>query len=336
MKSITRSGSLWMLLGASLVIAQTLSAQCENKTGFAKKACEVESGNVSGLGSNALGLDGSKGEALSTTFDDTIHADTLPPSIEPKAFKPLAKLDRTDDGSFLLKVGIFEAHVESFSFDAERGWNRIGGFYPAPLKGRRANVIAAVLKQSELHPDVPQGDIQQLLYAIVQGADLEKMSPPVQQTAARILPKDTLAQLQGATAAKTMEKRLLGILNDRLKNNPKTAQAMGEASNKTKTLDQKYGVSDTIGDLNGGNAAPESFASTGPVLRGTWVQMPGGFYLRYLPEGMARVRLQVIVPDAAMAQTDPKSPLTFDPTQYLAVYAGAPPERLGITLRQVR
>jgi hypothetical protein len=43
-----------------------------------------------------------------------------------------------------------------------------------------------------------------------------------------------------------------------------------------------------------------------------------------------------MVPDAAIAQADPKSPLTFDPTQFLAVLGQAPSERIGVTLRVAR
>ena len=63
--------------------------------------------------------------------------------------------------------------------------------------------------------------------------------------------------------------------------------------------------------------------------------MEGGFYVRYLNEGIVRTRLQLIVPEAAMNQADPKKPLTFDPTQYVAVHAGTPAQILGITLRPV-
>jgi hypothetical protein len=58
--------------------------------------------------------------------------------------------------------------------------------------------------------------------------------------------------------------------------------------------------------------------------------------VRYLPDGYMKTRLQVMVPDEAIAQADPKSPLTFDPTQYLAVLGQAPSERIGITLRPAK
>jgi hypothetical protein len=324
-KAATR-GAVWVPL-LSVLAVQALVAQCESKTGFAKKACEVENASGTGAQSGPSILEGFKGEALSTNYSDTIHPDTLPPSVEPKAFKPLSKLDRTEDGAFLLKVGIFETYVQCYSLDrGERGAARVGGFYPAPIKGRRARVIADVLKQSELHPDVSQNDIQQLLWVIVQGADLENMPPTIQQTAAKILPKETLALLKGATVAKAVENRVMSIVNKRL--------GKSQTAAKETEIDRDYGISATAKDVKSATESPVAAASDDVVVRGTWAQMPGGFYVRYLPEGYAKLRLQMIVPDAAVAQAE--KPLTFDPTQYLAVFAGSPPQRLGVSLRPAK
>jgi len=139
---------------AAISAVPFVAAQCENKTGFAKRACEVASHipqPASGANPSAAS---SKIEPLSTTLADAICLDALPANVEPKAFRPLTGLDRTDDGSFILKTtGIFEAYVQSYSLDpGERSPTRVAGFYPAPIKGRRANVIGDVLKQVELHP----------------------------------------------------------------------------------------------------------------------------------------------------------------------------------------
>jgi hypothetical protein len=185
--SLKTMGTFCVLL-PSVLMAQTIPTPCQDKTGFARQACEVEAGHIS---AGPEVVSGFKAEPLTTNFSDTIHPDTLPPSIDPKAFEPLSKLPRRDDGAFLLKVGIFDAYVQSYSLDpGERNWPRGAAFYPAPMKGRRAKAIADVLKQIELHPDVPQEAVQQLLWAIVQGTDFEKMPAPMQQTAARILPKE--------------------------------------------------------------------------------------------------------------------------------------------------
>lgn len=331
--SATAIGTFCVLL-PSILMAQTGAPPCADKTGFARQACEVESGHIS-VGPGVVS--GFKAEPLTTNYSDTIHPDTLPPSIDPKAFEPLSKLPRRDDGGFLLKVGIFEAYVQSYSLDpGERNWQRGAAFYPAPMKGRRAKVIGDVLKQIELHPDVPQENVQQLLWAVVQGTEFEKMPAPMQQTAARILPKESLSALQGATAANAITNRLLGIVNNRLAKDKQLQKNVGEATDKLKQLDQEYGVTDTVNAVKEASAS-QTVATAGDVVpRGTWAQMPGGFYVRYLPEGYARIHVQVIVPQAAIDGADPKVPLAFDPTQFLAVHCQTPPQRLGISLRAVR
>lgn len=307
--------------GAFVLCAASAFAQCESKSGFAKLACESQMAQTPTNGPFQAIPDAKL--AVTTSFADTIHIDTLPPTFEPKAFKPLTSLDRTDDGSFILKPGMYEAYVQSYTLDAgDPNTMKPGGYYPAPIKGTKAKIVAAVLKQIELHPDVAQGDVQQLLFSIVQGTDLEKMSPVIQQIAVRVLPKDIIRQMQGATQAKAVEESLMNLLNQRIAKDPKAAQQMAQ----WKQMQQQQAANSTF------SVDP---ATAEPVLRGTWAQMPGGFYVRYLPEGFMKTRLQLMVPDAAV-NADAKTPLTFDPTQFLAVLAGAPPERIGVSLRPAR
>ena len=314
-------------LALCLCAAVNASAQCENKSGFAKQVCEVQAATQpSGNGGLALptGLTDPKGPAITTGLADTIHPDTLPPTAVDPSFKPLMSLDRADDGAFILKVGFYEAYVQSYTLDPVPNKTVPGGFYPAPILGRRAAALAGLLKQIELHPEVPQADVQQLLFAIVHGADLENMPPAMQQTAARVLPKDMLAQLQGAAQTKAMEKTLMGILNGRIKNNG-VSKAQSQINNAANQAAKAAAALPAIGD------AKSAAAPTEPAARGTWAQMPGGFYVRYLPDGFTKTRLQVIVPDDAVAQAG--NHLVFDPTQYLAVLSIAPSQRIGVSLR---
>jgi hypothetical protein len=253
------------------LLAMNAVAQCEDKTGFAKKACEVESGNGPSGEQAPPPSPASKNEPLSTNFSDTIHLDTLSPDVEPKAFRPLNKLSRTDDGAFILTAGIFEAYVQSFSLDAgDRGVGRVAGFYPAPIKGRRARFIADVLKQAELHPDVPQPDIQYLLAIILSGVDLENMPPPAQQTATRVMSKEALQQLQGAVAAKAMEKTLLNMLNQRMAKDPKLQQQIARNQEKQREFNQQFGgMADAAKDMQALTPVTSQFSGAGIVLRGT-------------------------------------------------------------------
>jgi hypothetical protein len=66
-----------------------------------------------------------------------------------------------------------------------------------------------------------------------------------------------------------------------------------------------------------------------PVERGAWAEMPGDFYVRYLPDGYSKIKVQMIVPGPAVPQ--PGKEPRFDPTQFLAVYSHSPQMRLGVT-----
>jgi hypothetical protein len=313
------------VISGSVLFASSLFAQCDNKTGFAKLACQAQANNSAPAGLPP-GVGDPKTAPISTGLSDAIHLDTLPSTVDPQAFRPLMNLDRTDDGAFILKAGIYEAYVQSYALDAgDVNASKPGGYYPAPIKGKKAKILSALFKYAELHADVSQADIQQLVWAIAGGVDLEKMNPAVQQTAARVLPQDILKQMQGAAQAKAFQDALMNMLNQRLAQDKKAQQQMGQMSDAMKQIQQQTaGLTPTF----------RSEADTdAPVARGTWAQLPGGFFVRYLPEGYMKTRVQVVVPDAATQQADPKAPLTFDPTQYLAILCQAPGERLGVTLR---
>lgn len=325
------SGALLALCTASAGVAQ-----CENKTSFAKQLCQAQANSAGTAVSNAgdAVMAQFKGAPLSTSLADAIHGETLPASLDPQVFAPLLKLPRTDDGAFILQQGIFEAYLESYSLEPwDPGYARPSAFFPAPIKGRRAKVISDTLKYAELHPDVQQAYIQNLLGLTVYGTDLEKMPAGTQAAAARLLPKETLLQLKGAAQAIALGDKILKVLGQHVgANNGKATKQITGAVIKEQQIDKQYGVTTTIGAVK---SSADAAALPDAAPRGTWVLMPGGFYVRYLPDGYARTRLQVIVPEAAMEQVDPKKPLTFDPTQYLAVHTGSPAQRLGITLRPV-
>lgn len=319
-----------------ITLASVLSihafTQCESKTGFARQACEAQAAKtataVAGVGDTALAA--VQRQPLSTALADAIHLGTLPPSVEPLEFTPLFTLHRGDDGAFLLHKGIYEAVLESYTlafYDA--GAPRGSAFFPAPIKGSRASVIAAILKYAELHQDVPQAAIQLLLSYTVNGTDWDKMPQAVQRTAAKLLPKEMLLKLKAGAKAKTLENTLLSMLGRKLGSDAKTAKEVGGAIAEEQKLDQQLGIHSTVDALKASSAP----LAAGSTARGTWAQLPGGFYVRYLPDAAARTRLQILVPEAAMEQADPNKPLTFDPTQFVAVHVGAPPQTLGITLR---
>jgi hypothetical protein len=307
MRYLTRTPPLCVIF---LALTINLFAQCAGKTGFALQACQAIAGSVPATGAPA-----DTSPPLATSFTDAIHTDLLPASMEPKAPLPLAGLERADDGAYILKAGVYEAYVEGYSLDADRR-NGALGFYPAPFVGRRGAVIESILKLAELHPAIYQPDIQALLSAIVSGTDLENMPASVQQTATAILPPGTVAQLRGPSKAKAVKKAVLGELAKRLPGFPQSPAP--QPIPKDTSTAKEYA------------AASVGFTSaTPPIEKGSWVKMPGGFYVRYLSEDYAKVRLQLMVPPTLSGQ-----PIKFDPTHYVAV--ALPSQRIGVTMRPVK
>ena len=307
MRYLTRTTPLCVVF---LALTMNLFAQCAGKTGFALQACQAMAGSVPAAGAPA-----DTSPPLATSFTDAIHTELLPASMEPKSPLPLTGLERADDGAFLLKAGVYEAYVEGYSLDVDRR-NGGFGFYPAPFVGRRATAIESILKLAELHPAIHQADIQALLSAIVSGTDLENMPTSEQQTATAILPPGAVAQLRGPSKTKAVKKAVLGELAKRLPGFPQSPAPA--AIPKADSTAKEYA------------AASTGFTSaTPPIEKGSWIKMPGGFYVRYLSDEYAKMRLQLMVPPSLSGQ-----PIKFDPTHYVAV--ALPFQRLGVTMRQIK
>lgn len=320
MRYLTRTTPLCVFF---LALTINVFAQCAGKTGFALQACQVQAGNIPTASGaiTTIGADPKTG-FLTTSFADSIHSDVLPASMEPKAFLPLTSLDRADDGSYILKTGVYEAYVEGYSLDADHHAGA-GGYYPAPFAGSRAKAIETVLKQAELHPGIHQPDIQSLLTGLVAGTDLAAMPLPAQQAAAALLPPDVVAQLKGAPKAKAVKNAVIGILSKRLQQIP-GMQGQPAVQNSQNYKD--------VPSLLSASAVPDAQTATPAIERGAWTKMPGGFYLRYLPDGFAKVRVQLMVP----ASVADGARVTFDPTQCIAVSGGPTSQRVGITMRSAK
>ena len=326
-------------LNTSLAIALPLSAaagfsQCQNKTGFAKQLCEAKAlaAPSDPKTKPAAASPGQAASALATGIGDAVSYDTLDASLSPKTLKPLSDLSRNSDGAFVLERGLYEAVVESYPLDSGApSAGGFAGFVPATARGSGAEAIRTLLKYAELHPEVGSADIQQTLSALATGANYADWPAQVRKVASAILPAAVLQPYQAAAQVR--------------RGNQKTLSELGQKLDKAAAMNPKLKNADDLKNSFGSGAqkpaqsaaapaAPQATAQAQPVPRGTWLEMPGGFYLRYLPEGANRMRIQLFVPDTALVAAKGTG-LTFDPTEYVALLSQAPFSRVGITLRGV-
>src|SRR5690606_9762493 len=106
------------------------------------------------------------------------------------------------------------------------------GYMYAPTLGKKRDVVVAILKSAEQHPEVEQSDIQMLLWTIIARTKFIDYAGSVKETALILLTPKQLLQLEGGA---------LGILpfdamqaaKDQL---PASLRAVFEAENNIRNL----------------------------------------------------------------------------------------------------
>lgn len=114
-------------------------------------------------------------------------------------------------------------------------------------------------------------------------------------------------------------------------NNPKVKQQISVLQGKVNKADQQYGISGVVNSLNAQGGSQPQYPNS-VLARGTWVRVADGYYVRYMPEGINKMHVQLFVPNNIIFNND-VVPVGFNPTDYLAVYVGAPQLRIGISMR---
>lgn len=187
MKSIMKRNRITgvvILTVAFLFNIQGASAQFGGLLDKASKA-------VASKGSKMLGLDKllKEPEAISTSFEDVNRKGEQMPDFQNTAvYKPLENLQKNGNDGYLLEAGHFEMTNKSYCLKAGTYAPSKGdGYMYAPTLGKKREVVIAILKSAEKHPEVAQSDIQMLLWTIIAKTKFIDYSGPVKETALKLL-----------------------------------------------------------------------------------------------------------------------------------------------------
>lgn len=243
-----------------------------------------------------------------------------------ETMRQLTELPRTPSGGFLLQAGAFMMDLQSYCLKA--GTYAPGGgdgYVYAPLDGPADNAVLAIARNSVQNPDIPQRDIQVLLWAIVARSKFEDLPSGMKLTAARLLSPQQLANLNRSALDLVPQ----SALNAALAKVPAPVRAVIEAEAKLRQMLINPGTSfdqlERVAVLTG-------LAERGPGSRniplGRWNLLPDGYYVRYLPQGYSRTTLEVWVP-----QGSPAIGKEFDPATNVAVPGNTARQRLLQTAR---
>ncbi len=234
--------------------------------------------------------------AITTDFADTHNQIFLADKFTSAKYTRLTKLPRTPHGGFLLRPGFYELTVQSYCLHAgTHGPSRGEGYLNAPLKGAKKSIIRNILRNSVVYSQIPQSEIQTLIWAILAQTKINQLQPNIQQVARQLLTDEEIRQLNGG-ALSIIPPELFQQATAKL---PASARRILDAENQLRqmltqtpgTFQDLERIAVLVGDPTSNEAGPE-------IPRGRWSDHPGGYYVRYFPDSYSKTRIQLYVPQS--------------------------------------
>jgi len=244
---------------------------------------------------------------------DTLLVDEQP--------QPLTDLQQTEEGQIVLQEGYYEATYKSYCLQpGTPDPSDRDAYLQMPLQTHRKEIVETVLRGSLQKPELDQKNIQLLLWSVVSGSDYNRLSWPVQLTAQQLLTKKQIFQLKGGVAGviKTVAQQLPDARISGAQVNIKRLFETGASS---------YEAFERVAVLR-----EKSTILKADYKKEQWYAKPGGYYVRYFPNGYQQVKIQVYVPKGTLDSSGMQDGnyLLFDPVNNMATPANSNAQRLGI------
>jgi hypothetical protein len=281
-------------------------------------------GGAAGRLAGRLNIDGVlKGDPpITTSLPDAKWAvDSLDNFTPREGKRSMLTLQRTPNGGFVLQPGYYEMHTQSYCLKAgTHGPGGGDGYLFAPTQGPAEEHVTTILRNSVQHPEIPQHDVQTLLWAIIARAKFEDLSTEHKAVAGRLLTPRQLASLNRSALD-----FVPGPALDRaLASTPPLVRQVIQAEAQLRQMLTSPGTSfqqlEAVAVLAG--MAPLGEGSRA-VPSGRWSLHPDGYYVRYVPQGYSYTVTQIWVP-----QGSPAVGKEYDPATHIAVPGNTARQRL--------
>jgi hypothetical protein len=264
-----------------------------------------------------------KPDPITTSFKDAVLESSLPETFgNDKKYIPLYQLQRNDKGAFKLCPGYYEMTNKSYCLKAgTHGPSQGDGYMFAPTLGPKDNIVNSILRMSAQKTEIPQRDVQVLLWAIIAKSKFKDMSGRLKLTAAALLTPQEILELNGGAIGTLSDEALKREIIDM----PPAVQAVMEAENKIRNLvatgSDRYEDYEHWAVLAG--FAPNDHPD---IKRGKWALHPDGYYVRYFPQGYQKTTVQIYVPNSVNTTS-----LYYDAVGDIACPANTGAQRLAQT-----
>lgn len=233
--------------------------------------------------------------ALTTSLDDAKLEVPFLDDFNPASAAPLTEVPYDyEQGWPLVMGGVAEHWAQSYCLHAGRyGPGGGDGYLDAPLAGPLASIIQTVLENSVRHLDVPQRQVQQLIWSILARSRISDLSTELQQAARILLTPEQIRKLDGGALAQIpaeVRDQVFGKLP------PLVRMALDAEASLRELLASHadFSALEQVAVLSGDPPASEDDR---PVPEGRWSFTPEGCFVRYFPEGYSKTRIQLYVPE---------------------------------------
>ncbi|WP_332032697.1 hypothetical protein [Kaistella sp.] len=256
-------------------------------------------------------------EAITTNFKDCNTVDIKQPEFASgKNFVSLCRESFNKDTGYVLTPGYYKIQLKSFCLKAGTYAPSKGdGYLFAPLKGPKEEIINALVKNWYNHQDIPQEQVQSLVWAVIAKSSFKNLNTESKLVAARLLSKDQLLKL----SKMGLDFIPADIMSKAKSNLPQPVQIALDAENKIRNFfsssSSSYADLERLAMISGVN--PEKSA----IQYGTWGLHPDGYWVAYEPHGYREMTVKIFVPENLTS-------VSFIPSDQVAVPANTSSQRL--------
>lgn len=245
-----------------------------------------------------------KGEdPVSTNLSDAVTEIPFLDDFDLDGGTPLGALERNDEGDWIIEEpGNYIYNVQSYCLKAGTyapGGGR--GYLYAPLKGTKSSIVSNILRNSVKHPDIPQRDVQVLLWAIIARTKLSDMSREKQLTAAKLLTPKEIFDLNGGALGLVPENQFDNVFANTPEPVRRVLEAEAKLRNMLTTGETSYEELENVAVLHG---APPPEKDDREVPLGRWSYHPNGFFVRYFPRGYTILHVEIYAPEVFHIERD--------------------------------
>ena len=252
-----------------------------------------------------------KSEApVTTNIKDAVTDIIFLDDFNPEDYIPMTALPRSESGAFRLdRPGLYALTVASYCLRAgEYGPSEGDGYAYAPLKGPQADIVQHVLQGSYVHPEIPQKDVQVLIWAIIARTKISDMSQEMQKTAARLLTPQELFEVNGGALGLVPQSERDKAFDKVPEQVRAVLEAEAQLREKLTAGQENYDELEQIAVRAG--IAPEGEGSRN-VSEGRWSYHRDGYFVRYFPQGYTTTQIQLYVPEPFVIERDELGRITL-------------------------